>query len=98
MLEYLEASGRNPGFLSLCRRLEEAAHRAGLARLILESGEPLAAAMYLYRSIGFHVIPNYGHYIDMTASVCLEKAWDSGSSSALQMKKSRSGGFKECLQ
>ena len=41
--------------------------------LILESGEPLVAAMALYRKIGYKVIPNYGQYKDMPDSICMRK-------------------------
>lgn len=41
--------------------------------LILESGEPLVAAMALYRQIGYKVIPNYGQYKDMPDSICMKK-------------------------
>lgn len=41
--------------------------------MILESGEPLTAAMRLYRSMGYEVIPNYGPYVGMPESVCMEK-------------------------
>ncbi len=33
--------------------------KGGYTELILESGEPLTAAMGLYRSFGFKVIQNY---------------------------------------
>ena len=53
--------------------LEERAKNKGYKYLILESGEPLAAAMSLYRKIGYKVIPNYGQYKDMPDSVCMKK-------------------------
>lgn len=53
--------------------LEDSARKKGYAYLILESGEPLAAAMKLYRTIGYQVIPNYGQYVDMAESVCMKK-------------------------
>lgn len=57
----------------LMELLEERAKNKGYKYLILESGEPLAAAMSLYRKIGYKVIPNYGQYKDMPDSVCMKK-------------------------
>lgn len=53
--------------------LEERAREKGFKYFIPESGEPLVAAMALYRKIGYKVIPNYGQYIDMEESVCMKK-------------------------
>lgn len=57
----------------LMESLEQLARDKGYSCLILESGEPLVAAMRLYRSLGYKVIPNYGQYVNMTDSVCMEK-------------------------
>lgn len=57
----------------LMKRLEDAARKKGFRCMILESGEALAAAMTLYRKIGYEVIPNYGQYKDMPDSVCMKK-------------------------
>lgn len=57
----------------LMELLEERAKNKGYKYLILESGEPLVAAMSLYRKIGYKVIPNYGQYKDMPDSVCMKK-------------------------
>lgn len=54
--------------------LEAAAKEQGYCCFILESGEPLIAAMALYRKIGYEVIPNYGPYRDMPESICMQKA------------------------
>ena len=53
--------------------LENAARCKGFSYLVLESGEPLVAAMALYRAIGYETIPNYGPYVDMPDSVCMKK-------------------------
>ena len=53
--------------------MENAASERGYKYLLLESGEPLAEAMALYRKIGYRVIANYGQYRDMPASVCMKK-------------------------
>lgn len=57
----------------LMELLEERAKKEGYKYLILESGEPLVAAMSLYRKIGYKVTPNYGQYKDMPDSVCMKK-------------------------
>ena len=57
----------------LMKMLEERARKKGFKYFILESGEPLVAAMALYRKIGYKVIPNYGQYVDMEESVCMKK-------------------------
>ena len=57
----------------LMKRLENTAKEQGFRCLILESGEPLVAAMSLYRKLGYEVIPNYGQYKDMPDSVCMKK-------------------------
>lgn len=57
----------------LMKRLEDRAREKGFRYLILESGEPLAAAMALYRKLDYQVIPNYGPYVDMKESVCMKK-------------------------
>lgn len=57
LMELLEGKGRSQGY----------------TYFILESGEPLVAAMALYKSMGYEVIPNYGQYKDMPDSVCMRK-------------------------
>ena len=57
----------------LMELLEKAAREQGYRYLILESGEPLAAAMALYRKTGYKVISNYGQYENMEDSVCMKK-------------------------
>jgi putative acetyltransferase len=54
--------------------LESSAKEKGYVSIILESGEPLVAAMGLYRSIGYEAIPNYGQYVNMSDCVCMKKA------------------------
>lgn len=57
----------------LMELIEDIARERGYRYLILESGEPLVAAMALYRKIGYKVIPNYGQYKDMPDSICMKK-------------------------
>lgn len=53
--------------------LETTAREQGYRRLVLETGEPLVAATHLYRKLGFRIIDNYGPYVDMPESICMEK-------------------------
>ena len=57
----------------LMKMLEKLAKQKGFSYFILESGEPLVAAMELYRKTGYMVIPNYGQYRGMDKSVCMKK-------------------------
>lgn len=65
-IRFLQSDGGNP-------ELENVAKAKGYRYLILESGEPLVAAMALYKNIGYVTIPNYGPYIDMPDSICMKK-------------------------
>lgn len=47
--------------------------KTGFRHAILESGEPLVSVMALYKKMGYKIIPNYGQYADMPASVCMSK-------------------------
>ncbi|MVB11991.1 Acetyltransferase (GNAT) family protein [Caprobacter fermentans] len=57
----------------LMELLEQSAKKQGYKKFVLESGEPLIAAMKLYRAIGYFKIKNFGQYKDMPDSVCMEK-------------------------
>lgn len=71
---FIKQSYRGKGLSKqLMEMLEKRAAQKGFHYFILESGEPLAAAMGLYRKIGYEVIPNYGPYKDMPDSVCMKK-------------------------
>ena len=84
-MQFEYTDGCNEDFVELCHGLdnffnelvggeEDLARKKGYKYLILESGEPLVAAMALYRKIGYEVIPNYGQYKDMKDSICMRKA------------------------
>ncbi|MBE6021955.1 MAG: GNAT family N-acetyltransferase [Cellulosilyticum sp.] len=53
--------------------LEKQAKEKGYDTLILETGAALKGAIHLYKSIGFERIVNYGQYVDMPESICMEK-------------------------
>lgn len=54
-------------------RLEELAKARGCRCMILETGSGQPEAVGLYRSLGYRRIPNYGPYIEMKGSICMEK-------------------------
>ena len=71
---FIKADYRGRGISKkLMELLEESAREQSYHYLILESGEPLVAAMSLYRKIGNKVILNYGQYEDMPDSICMRK-------------------------
>lgn len=57
----------------LMELLENAAREQGYRYQVLEFGEPLVAAMALYKKIGYEIIPNYGQCKDMPDSICMKK-------------------------
>ena len=67
-----EYRGRRIGEL-LMSALENKAISVGYRFLVLETGEPLTAAIKLYARIGFGIIENYGPYVGMPHSTCMKK-------------------------
>lgn len=57
----------------IVRRLEAKAKIVGYRWCILETGEPLQAACHVYKRAGYKVIPNYGQYVNMPDSICMER-------------------------
>lgn len=53
--------------------LELLARKAGYKKAILETGKILKEAFRLYQRLGYQVIDNYGPYIYLTDSICMEK-------------------------
>ena len=71
---YTEPSNRNMGLgLEMIRRLEAKAKIKGYRWCILETGKPLEAACHVYKRAGYKIIPNYGQYLDMPNSICMER-------------------------
>lgn len=69
---FTEPSNRNRGLgAELIRRLEAKAKIKGYKWCILETGQPLEAACHIYKKAGYKIIPNYGQYVDMPASICM---------------------------
>ncbi len=72
---YTQTEYRGRGYArAVMQALEERARAQGYAKLILETGRVLTAAMGMYATLGFRVIDNYGPYANMPDSVCMEKA------------------------
>lgn len=59
--------------MEIVRRLEAKAKIKGYKWCILETSEPLVVACHIYKKAGYKVIPNYGQYINMPDSVCMER-------------------------
>lgn len=71
---YTDISVRNMGIGSeLIRRLEALAKIQGYRYCILETGKMLHFAHRLYKKAGYKEIPNYGQYVNMSDSICMEK-------------------------
>lgn len=71
---YVDPSVRGTGVgKELVRRLEADAKIAGYRFAVLETGELLTEACGLYKKLGYRRIPNYGPYVDMLESLCMEK-------------------------
>lgn len=73
---FVHDSHRCQGFgTQLMTALENLAKAQGYHRLILETGEPLTAAMQLYQKLGYTIIPGYGPYATMDDAICMMKEW-----------------------
>jgi predicted DNA-binding protein (MmcQ/YjbR family)/GNAT superfamily N-acetyltransferase len=71
---FTDPSIRNMGLgAEIIRRLEAKAKIKGYRWCILETGQPLEAACHMYKKAGYKVIPNYGQYVDMPNSICMER-------------------------
>jgi putative acetyltransferase len=53
--------------------LESWTKELGFSRCILETGLAQPEAIHLYKKNGYAVIPNYGQYVGVDKSVCMEK-------------------------
>lgn len=57
----------------LLRRIEADARMAGYRYMVLETGAILKEAVALYAKSGYKIINNYGPYVDMPQSICMQK-------------------------
>jgi len=53
--------------------LEHWAEEFDFKKFVLETGNRQNAAIALYHKMGYQIIPNYGQYIGVENSICLEK-------------------------
>lgn len=58
---------------ALLNQIEYRAKTKGYNACILETGEPLVAALALYRKNGYQIISNYGPYAQQTEAICMKK-------------------------
>ncbi len=58
---------------TVLKSLENWAKDLGYAQTVLETGQKQPEAIALYKKNGYAVIPNYGQYVGIDNSVCLEK-------------------------
>ena len=65
-----EYRGKNIGGAILAELISQA-EKMGFRRMILETGDFLAASVRLYKRYGFEKIENYGAYEDMPESLCM---------------------------
>jgi putative acetyltransferase len=65
---------RRKGFAQIVvSNLESWAIELGYEKCILETGKNQPEAIQLYQKIGFEITPNYGQYVDVANSVCMQK-------------------------
>jgi len=58
---------------AVLKELESWAQELGYHGCVLETGKKQPEAISLYEKAGYHYIPNYGQYIGVANSVCLQK-------------------------
>jgi GNAT superfamily N-acetyltransferase len=74
---YTRPAARGRGLARrMLRFLEEEAAKAGLRRMILETGTEQPEAIALYESEGYERIPGFGYYAEAPGSVCFGKLLD----------------------
>ena len=65
---------RGKGIASqVLRELEVWTKELGYKKTILETGKDMVDAVGLYQKNQYQIIPNYGQYIEVESSVCMEK-------------------------
>lgn len=71
---YVHNNYRRKGFsVIILRSLEQWGSELGFKRLILETGKGQPEAIGLYKKQGYGVIDNYGPYVNLENSICMEK-------------------------
>lgn len=57
----------------ILQNLEKWATDKGFDTLVLETGDRMFEAIQLYQNYDYKVIPNYGPYVNMSHSICMQK-------------------------
>jgi hypothetical protein len=71
---YVKPNCRRRGLSKiLLNTLEAYAKETGYTKLILETGNQLKAATKMYSNIGYNIRDNFGQYVGMPDSICMEK-------------------------
>jgi GNAT superfamily N-acetyltransferase len=71
---YVLPDFRRQGFAQeVVKNLELWAKELGYENCILETGKNQPEAIRLYQKIGFEITPNYGQYVNVANSVCMQK-------------------------
>jgi GNAT superfamily N-acetyltransferase len=71
---YVKPSFRNAGIAGkILQKLESLAASEGYERSILETGIKQPEAIRAYQKNGYHIIPNFPPYENVSESICMEK-------------------------
>jgi GNAT superfamily N-acetyltransferase len=71
---FVQPAFRRKGFAQMVvNSLESWTKELGFEKCILETGKNQPEAIQLYQKIGFEITPNYGQYVDVANSVCMQK-------------------------
>ncbi|MCY7362880.1 MAG: GNAT family N-acetyltransferase [Ignavibacteria bacterium] len=77
---YVKPEFRGKGIAkNILKELEMWAYELNFSECILETGKKQSNALWLYKSAGYKVIPNYGQYAGVELSVCMKKILNSES-------------------
>lgn len=72
---FVDPAVRNHGIgKAILKELETWATELGFTSAVLETSRRLEPAISLYSRTGYFTIPNYGAYVDVADSVCMQKA------------------------
>ena len=71
---FVQPTYRRLGFAKkVVSNLESWSEQLGYHTCVLETGKNQPEAIQLYQKIGYTIIPNYGQYIGVENSVCMQK-------------------------